>query len=307
MEEIPIEQISKWNLIFYDEFNGSSLDTTKWNTCYPNFQVGTDSCHHNNGELEIYQPSQVLVSNGILTLRAEEKPVTIGGMTFKYPSGMISSGPGANGSKAKFAFTYGFMKIRAKMPKGKGFWPAFWTLPTNGSWPPEIDVQEILGNHPTTVFLTYHWGTNKGASYRARHWSGPDFSAGWHTYATDWEPNAIIWYIDGIERFRYTNINNITSKPMYLLANLAVGGWPGSPNTSTPFPADYQIDYIRVWQKCTTNCVNSTQPLFSTLTPTSVITLSVWCAFLSSAYQSRRSAKAKGSTNYKNGGVRLWQ
>ena len=261
---LPVGQTGNRNLIFDDEFNGTSLDTTKWNTCYPNFQVGTDSCDHNNGELELYQPGQVLVANGILTLRAEKKAVTAGGKTFNYSSGMISSGPGANGSKAKFAFTYGFMEMRAKMPKGQGFWPAFWTLPVDGSWPPEIDLFEILGNDPTTVYMTYHWGANNSSS--GTTWKGPDFSAGWHTYALDWEPNAITWYIDGVERKQYTNALTITNKPMYLLANFAVGGsWPGSPNSTTVFPADYQIDYIRVWQKCTTNCSTAVATLPTSL------------------------------------------
>jgi beta-glucanase (GH16 family) len=99
--------------------------------------------------------------------------------------------------------------------------------------------------------MHYHYpnGTDNGGD-NGKEWTGPDFSAGWHTFGVDWEPNAITWYVDGVERRTYTDTSNITSKPMFLLANLAVGGsWPGSPDASTQFPALYQIDYIRVWQK----------------------------------------------------------
>jgi len=73
------------------------------------------------------------------------------------------------------------------------------------------------------------------------------------TYAVDWEPNVIIWYVDGIERLRYTDTTRIVKKPMYLIANLSVGGdLPGAPDTSTPFPSYYEIDYIRVWKRAIT-------------------------------------------------------
>jgi hypothetical protein len=95
--------------------------------------------------------------------------------------------------------------------------------------------------------MHYHYGNNGDSG---GEWTGPDFSGDWHTYAVDWEPDAIVWYVDGIERRRYTDAANITNKPMYLIANLAVGGdWPGSPDSTTPLPASYQIDHIRVWQK----------------------------------------------------------
>jgi beta-glucanase (GH16 family) len=143
------------------------------------------------------------------------------------------------------------MEMRAWVSAGQGLWPAFWTLPADESWPPEIDAFEILGNQPDEINMTYHWddGTGEGAQ-QGKAWDGPNFSSGWHTFAVDWEPDAIIWYVDGVERFQYTDARHIVSKPMYLLANLAVGGdWPGSPDASTPFPARYQIESIRVWQR----------------------------------------------------------
>ena len=144
--------------------------------------------------------------------------------------------------------------MRAKVPKGKGLWPAFWTLPSDLSWPPEIDVFEILGDRTNTIYMTYHYPTaTNGKVASGGKWNGPDFSADWHTYAVDWEPNVIIWYVDGIERLRYTDTTHIVKKPMYLIANLAVGGVsPGAPDASTSFPSYYEIDYIRVWKRVIT-------------------------------------------------------
>lgn len=228
---------SDWKSIFDDEFNGNSLDTAKWMPCYH-----SGNCT-NRGELEWYFPENVSVSKGVLTLTAEKNTVTApDGNTYHYTSGMISSN--------NFSFTYGYIETRAKIAAGNGMWSAFWALPNDGSWPPEIDVQEILGRDPTTAFMSYHY--NDKDTQSSSNWQGPDFSAGWHTFAVDWEPDAITWYIDGVVRKQYTNAATITNKPMYLLANLAVGGhWPGVPDATTVFPIKYEIDYIRVWQRQT--------------------------------------------------------
>src|SRR2546421_2279880 len=244
MTTMPVGQTGSWTLIFDDEFDGTTLDTTKWTTCYP------EGCDH--GELNLYIPDDVIVSNGTLKLRAEKR--SVGGKN--YVSGMIQSGPSQlTPNTSKFSFTYGYMEMRAKVPRGKGMWPAFWTLPSDLSWPPEIDVFEILGDRTNTIYMTYHYPTaTNGKVASGGKWNGPDFSADWHTYAVDWEPNVIIWYVDGIERLRYTDTTHIVKKPMYLIANLAVGGVsPGAPDASTSFPSYYEIDYIRVWKRANTS------------------------------------------------------
>lgn len=248
---IPVGQQGNWNLIFHDEFNGNSLDTTKWNTCYYNFMLD-HGCIHDQGELEFYQPGAVTVSNGSVKLKAQKSPFAASnGKTYPYTSGMITTGPSVGNPKdTRFAFKYGYMEMRAKVPAGKGLWPAFWTLPANLGWPPEIDVFEILGDQPNVVNLHYHYETpNGGDGDSPGSWVGPDFSADWHTYAVDWEPHSITWYIDGVARRTFTDQDLIPAAPMYLVANLAVGGsWPGSPDASTHFPAAFEIDYVRVWQ-----------------------------------------------------------
>jgi beta-glucanase (GH16 family) len=252
-QALPLGQSGNWKMIFHDDFDGNSLDTSKWTTCYFNFKVGKDDCDHDQGERELYQPANVSVSNGILTLSAEKKSVdAANGQTYDYTSGMISTGPSSSsGRDTRFSFKYGYIEMRAKVPSGQGLWPAFWTLPTNLSWPPEIDVFEIIGNAPDVINMHYHYpdGSDEGGD-DGKTWQGPNFSSDWHTYAVDWEPDAITWYVDGVERRTYTDTSNITSDPMYLIANLAVGGdWPGDPDGNTTFPALYQIDYVHVWQK----------------------------------------------------------
>lgn len=247
----PLGQTSNWKLIFHDEFNGNSLDTSKWTTCYFNFKVGDNDCNHDNQELELYQPDNVSVSNGALTLSAKKQTVDADGQTYDYTSGIVTTGPTSDTSKdTRFSYTYGYIEMRALIPAGQGLWPAFWTMPTNLGWPPEIDVFEIRGSKPTEINMHYHYpnGTSAGGDSGVA-WIGPNVSAGWHTYAVDWEPNAITWYIDGVARRTFTNASEIPSIPMYLITNLAVGGsFPGAPSSSTVFPARLEIDYIRTWQ-----------------------------------------------------------
>jgi beta-glucanase (GH16 family) len=205
-----------------------------------------------NNELEWYQPDDILVSDGTLKLRAQERTITAwDGTVYDYTSGVITTGRESSDKTlpAKFLFQYGFAEIRARVPKGKGLWPAFWLLPATHESRPEIDVIEILGDEPNIAHMNYHYLNFLGSRIDVGDsWAGPDFSAGWHTFAVDWQPQHIVWYIDGVERWRFTNAAWISAEPMYLIANLAVGGdWPGAPNASTPFPSYFEIDYIRVW------------------------------------------------------------
>ena len=228
-----------WKLKFSDDFNGTSLDRKKWNTCY---WWASSGCKL-NGDMETqwYQPDEAIVQNGKLRLRAQQRSVN----GYNYTSGMISS-------HDKYAFQYGYVEMRAKMPKGKGLWPAFWLIPQQRNvWPPELDVMEYLGHDPKGVYLTVHYKTDTGNGNSGTYWSGPDFSARYHTFAMQWEPNRIIWYVDGVERKRYQVAENIPAQLMHIVANLAVGpAWTNTPpDSTTPFPSYYDIDYIKVWQR----------------------------------------------------------
>lgn len=232
----PMGQTSGWTMVFNDEFDGASLDTGKWLTCYP---YGTSAgCDHGNGELQWYQPANVSVSNGMLLLTGKSESSN----GHSYTSGMVAT-------SGKFSQTYGYMEMKAKLPTGKGYWPAFWLIPEDDSWPPEIDVMEVLGHQPSTLYMTYHW-TDGSHQQDESNVSESDLSADFHTYGVDWNQDSIVWYLDGVEKKRFTNAGAITNKPMYIIANLAIGGdWPGNPDGSTAFPQAMEIDYIRAWEK----------------------------------------------------------
>ena len=231
--EIKAMEKKGWKLTFDDEFNGNSLDRSKWIDSYPD-NVRT----HGAEELEYYSPDGYEVTNGVLRLKGENRPS--GGKP--YTSGMVTS-------FGKFAQEFGWFEMRAKFPRGKGYWPAFWLLPSNKTWPPEIDVLEILGHEPNKDYMTNHYRNAEGKHEgKGGSFIGPDFSTDFHTFALDWEPGSITWYVDGVQRYQTTE--NVPAEPMYMLANLAIGGgWPGNPDATTPFPGYMDVDYIRAYSK----------------------------------------------------------
>jgi len=246
-------------LLFDDEFSGSALNTAKWNTCYDWYDAQYNGCTNaGNHELEWYAPSQVSIRDGNLLLTAQKQTV-IGqnasnarnGTTIEsYPfaSGMVSTGKLSSVGSPKWSGNYGYYEMRAAVPSGAGIWPAFWLLPVNDEWPPEIDVMELLGDNPTQILMTYFW-PNGGSSPAkdSTTYSGTNFSQGWHTYAIDWEPRAITWYIDGVVRKAVQGVH-VPATQMQIIANLAVGGTlPGNPDNATIFPQAMKIDYIRVY------------------------------------------------------------
>lgn len=235
-----------WHPVFSDEFNGTSLDASKWNTCYPSGCSGPSA-----GELERYQAANVSESGGYLHLTARQDVVTSRRKTTtSYTSGMVSSGGANSKTQPRFSFQYGYFEISAQAPKGQGLWPAFWTQPASYRWPPEIDAMEMNGAFTNMVNMTYHWSSNRNGY--ATEWfdaDPDDYATGQHTFGVDWEPGSITWYVDGVQRFTYTDAGRIPNEPLYLIANLAVGGvWPGNPDATTPFPSELKVDYIRVYQ-----------------------------------------------------------
>jgi beta-glucanase (GH16 family) len=251
----------QWKQTFADEFSSATINPLQWTTCYW-WATGTGCTNPGNNELEYYQPGNVIESGGTLTLRAKaQQIVTPAGKSFAYTSGMVSTDRSPlPGALPHYAFTYGYAEARVKLPKGKGLWPAFWMLPTDHTWPPELDVFENIGSNPTSVSMGTHYldASGVGQNY-ARQYIGPDFSAGWHTIGLDWQPGMLVWYVDGVVRHYTTDPQMIPSKAMYLIANLAVGGdWPGSPDSTTTFPADFQLDYIRVWQRVAATTTTAT-------------------------------------------------
>jgi beta-glucanase (GH16 family) len=236
---------SRVPLLFADEFEGSSLNLKKWYRCYAETdeKVG---CSNNPGlELEWYQPGNVKVSGGFLHLVAQEQEIK---SKFRYTSGLISTG---GRLKPLFAFKYGYMEIRAKLPPGKGMWPAFWALPADGTWPPEIDVIEGQGETPSIDYLSVHWRHERTEDNEdeTKYDTGIDLSRGLHTYGVDWESNIITWYFDRHPVKTFSEAAFIPHQAMYVIINLAVGGWISFPDKSTVFPVEMLVDYVRVWQR----------------------------------------------------------
>lgn len=225
-----------WQLKFADDFNNSNLDTSKWTPCY--WWGDSDGCTNGSaGDLQWFQSDEVSVQNGILRLRAQKRQSN----GKEYTSGMVSS-------HDKFSFKYGYVEMRAKVPKGNGFWPDFWLLSQNKNWPPELDIAEFVGSNTNNVHQTLHYDKN-GHQTSSGSCSGADFSAGYHTYAVEWSPDKIVWYADGKQCRRYTG-EGIPTEPMYVAATLAIGSaWTVGPDNSTPLPNFFDIDYIKVWQQ----------------------------------------------------------
>lgn len=177
------------------------------------------------------------IDGGKLEIRLDRAPPALaqalGG--FEYTSGLITTQP-------SFSQQYGYFEMRAKLPRGKGVWPAFWLLPADLSWPPEIDIMESVGD-PSKVYGVYHSGA---AKIEGREFSvSPD---DFHIYAVSWDKTHIAWFIDGREVRREKTPADM-HKPMYMLANIASGGdWAGNPDASTPLPATLTIDYIRAYR-----------------------------------------------------------
>ncbi len=235
-------------LVLREDFGGTRLDARRWRRCHWWARGGCTIA--SNGELEWYVPGQVRVHGGALRLVAQRGPVRgSDGRVYPYRSGMISSGPGPGSSAPRFAFRYGRAQIRARVPRGRGLWSAFWLLPANRRSKPEIDVMEIRGGHPDTVEFHVHWRGSGGATrQRGRSWRQAGLRRGWHTFAIDWRPGRLTWLVDGRVRWMVRG-RAVPRTRMYLVADLAVGGeWAGSPDDSTRFPSALVIDSVRVWR-----------------------------------------------------------
>lgn len=257
---------------FADDFSGDALDTKKWNMVYGprsggEAPVGSRSLW-SNGEAQIYFDRKYLklgidpfsTANGALTITAQPLSQAARNKIFgdlaKYPN-LIQPGKlprieyssGAITTRDTFKQRYGYFEMRASWSAGKGIWPAFWLLPFDGGWPPEIDVVEAHGDKPGVTFQSVHSAVAKSATL-------PGMTSGsqqdFHTYGVLWMPGRVDFYIDGVKTNSIPEAADMT-KPMYMIANMAIGGyWPGYPDADPKFLATMKIDYIRVWQFRTT-------------------------------------------------------
>ena len=232
-----------WN----DEFSGTILDATVWTR-------ETGGGGWGNNELQYYtdRTDNAFVTNGNLIIEAKKENFD----TRQYTSARLIT-------KGKKDFTFGRVDIRAKLPKGKGVWPALWMLGKKidqVNWPNcgEIDIMEVIGSKPNIVNGTVHYGAqgattsiSKTATYTLP--SG-DFSDKFNVFSLIWTQDNMEILVNDISYFK-TNRTTVGSiypfnEPFFMLFNVAVGGnWPGSPDATTVFPQQMIVDYIRVFKK----------------------------------------------------------
>ncbi|SEH00340.1 Beta-glucanase, GH16 family [Nonomuraea solani] len=240
-------------LVWSDEFNGaagSAVDQSKWR-----FDIGGSGW--GNNEQQYYTDSTRNAAmdgagNLVITARRENPS------NFQCHYGTCQYTSARLLTAATFTRAYGRFEARMKLPRGQGIWPAFWMLGNDiGSvgWPNsgEIDIMENIGREPSTVHGTLHGPGYSGAGgIGAGHSIGGVFADAFHTFAVDWSPNLIIWYVDGVEYQRRTPADLggnrwVFDHPFFMIMNVAVGGhWPGYPDASTTFPQAMAIDYVRV-------------------------------------------------------------
>jgi beta-glucanase (GH16 family) len=230
-----------WTLVWHDEFNGPAIDTGIWN-----YEVNGNG--GGNNELQYYTAEQrnAFIENGTLVIQALKE--SYNGKA--YTSARLNT-------DHKKDWLYGRVDVRAKLPYGRGLWPAIWMLPTDwvyGGWPAsgEIDIMELLGHEPAKIYGTVHYGQDaahhlqSGSSYSL---AGGSFSSAFHTFSLEWTADSIKWFVDDKKYFAEAN-GSPFDKRFHLLLNVAVGGnWPGSPDASTVFPQVMQVDYVRVYSK----------------------------------------------------------
>lgn len=243
--------LDDYELKFADEFDSLQLDTLKWNTAFlwgPDLVINSEAQYYVDIGREPWFGWNPFVLDGEhLTIRAAATPAGLRQKANDQPylSGIITS-------YDHFKFTYGYVEARAKVPYGRGLWPAFWLL--NHQYvggKPEIDIMEFIGHDRDVVYHTYHYFDHYGTlrSTPSQPTTGTDFTNGFHTYGVDWSPGLLVFYVNGVEVHRISD-PSVSSQDMYVIANLAVGGWwAGLPDASTVFPADYVLDYIRVYQR----------------------------------------------------------
>ncbi|TDQ29142.1 glycoside hydrolase family 16 protein [Zeaxanthinibacter enoshimensis] len=233
----------KSGLVWEEDFNGETLDASKWS-----YQLGDgcpELCGWGNNEPQIYTTNNHELRDGKLyiTVRKEDSIYTSTRIT----------------TKDKFEFKYGRVEARAKIPTGKGVWPAFWMLGANideVGWPlsGEIDILEYVGKEPGIIFTSLHTQDSHGNTIHTRKTKIDGIEEGFHVYVADWSPEKIEFFVDGKSVYTFSPGERSQEvwpfdQPFYLLLNVAVGGNFGGPEIDDSiFPQQFVVDYIRVYK-----------------------------------------------------------
>jgi|CZKU01.1.fsa_nt_gi beta-glucanase (GH16 family) len=246
--------LAGWKLTWSDEFNGadgSAVDPAKWK-----HDVGGTGW--GNNELEYYTDGtqNAVVTGGNLVVTATKD----GASQYKCSYGTCTYTSARLLTQGLFSQKYGRFEARAQMPTGKGLWPAIWALGddiSSVSWPAcgEIDFMETIGSDIQTNHGSLHMPSSYGPSGTYKLPNGASYADAFHTFAFEWEPGAIRFYVD--DHLYETQKSTVPSgdtwefdHPFFLLINVAVGGqWPGSPDATTTFPQTLKVDWVRVYDK----------------------------------------------------------
>lgn len=240
----------KYELAWSDEFDGATLDMTKWN-----YDIGYN--FWGNVEQENYQAANVSVSDGHLNILAKKQTLSSAPAS-AYTSGRINT-------LNKYEFTYGKVEARMKVPKSKGLWPAFWMLGVNMrtrgdvpgvSWPAcgEIDILETI-NTEVWSSAAAHWAMANGSHTSVGNKRNLADPTDYHVYSIVWNKESIKWYVDDVFYNGLWIKDGAASTsefhlPFNIILNLAVGGeWPGQIIDDTKLPATMLVDYVRVYKE----------------------------------------------------------
>lgn len=236
-------QQTKRKLVWQEDFNGKTLDESIWN-----FELGNgcpNNCGWGNNEKQLYTKTNHELKDGNLI-------ITVNQQGDHYTSTRITTA-------GKKEFQYGRMEARAKIPVGKGIWPAFWMLGSNigkVGWPKsgEIDILEYVGRNPNQVYTTLHTEDSHGDSKNSKKTEIKDIEEGFHVYAIEWDKDKIEFFVDDLSVYTFKpEVKNEAiwpfNQPFFFILNVAVGGNFGGHDVDNGiFPQQFVIDYVRVYR-----------------------------------------------------------
>lgn len=280
---VGLAQAGEWKQVWADEFDGDKLDLTRWTPA-------ADCGGGGNDERQCYvaDPDTISVKDGMLRLTAVKRKTRGQANPWAGPTGPMKTGDYASGkivTQGKASWLYGRIEARARVPGGQGVWPAIWMMPelsTYGGWPKsgEIDILETVnlgapcepkgetceGGRENRIFGTIHFAADAAGAHRQAGGNTvmPGSPDGFHVYAVEWTPEAIVWSVDGREYARAAQKDwkrddaeagpAPFDRPFHLILNLAFGGrWPEGANAKgvdeAALPATMEVDWVRVSQR----------------------------------------------------------
>ncbi|MBK5284954.1 MAG: glycoside hydrolase family 16 protein [Bacteroidia bacterium] len=269
--------INPWQLVFEDNFDGTSLDTTKWE-----IQPWGQGTLQGDPSNQYYSLGNIIVENGTCKITAIRETVVRRAVSYMNDTVKLDDGlPNlrtydytSSNIWTLQKFGYGKFEIRCKIPKGKGFWPAFWLFGAPYGRYNEVDIFEFWNEDDYSLFsrvvhMNVHYPT--GDDMCQSTFVGSDFSKDFHTFTFIYDNYKLEWYVDGELKRRITKFYTLLGQavdcnslhiwheyvvksiyprdPMTVILNLALQSGDGSPNGKTPFPSFFEIDYVRVWQQ----------------------------------------------------------